>query len=64
MRIVSTLESLEKISIYDILGRTLFESQSIQNQEYVIPGLSPLNQTLILKIVMNNGQVVIRKVHF
>ena len=64
LKIKSTVESFTKITVYDVLGRTLYESSTLQEQEYVVPGIQPSKQTLLVKIVMNNGQVVVRKVHF
>jgi hypothetical protein len=64
LKVKSSLESFTKITVYDVLGRTLYESSTLQEQEHSVPRIQPANQTLLLKIVMNNGQVVIRKVHF
>lgn len=64
LKIRSLVESFQKITVYDVLGRTLYESASLQEQEYVVPGIQPSQQTLLVRIVMNNGEVVVRKVHF
>ena len=64
LKIKSTAESFTKITVYDVLGRTLYESSTLQEQQYVVPVIQPSKQTLLVKIVMNNGQVVVRKVHF
>jgi len=64
LKIKSTVEPLSKITVYDVLGRTLFQSGTLQQQEFVVPGLTPLHQALFVKIVMNNGQAVLRKVVF
>jgi subtilisin-like proprotein convertase family protein len=64
LKIRSLVESFQKITVYDVLGRKLYDNQNFDEREYTVPGISPLNQTLLVKIVMNNGQVVTRKVHF
>jgi subtilisin-like proprotein convertase family protein len=64
LKIKSTVEPLSKITVYDVLGRTLFQSGTLQQQEFVVPGLTPLHMALFVKIVMNNGQAVLRKVVF
>ena len=64
LKIKSSVEPLSKITVYDVLGRTLFQSSTLQQQEFVVPGLTPLHQALFVKIVMNNGQAVLRKVVF
>ena len=64
LKIKSSVEPLSKITVYDVLGRTLFQSGTLQQQEFVVPGLTPLHQALFVKIVMNNGQAVLRKVVF
>ncbi|HBI00609.1 reprolysin-like metallopeptidase [Flavobacterium sp. UBA2787] len=60
----STSELIQKIQIYDVLGRRLFQHDAIQNQSFVIPGLLPQNQSLLIKVEMNNGQTITKKIIF
>jgi len=60
----STYELIQKIQIYDVLGRRLFQHDAIQNQSFVISGLLPQNQALFIKVEMNNGQTITKKIIF
>ena len=60
----STAELIQKIQVYDVLGRKLFQHDAIQNQLFVVPGLLPQNQSLFIKVEMNNGQTITKKIIF
>lgn len=60
----STSELIQKIQVYDVLGRRLFQHDAIQNQTFIIPGLLPQNQSLFIKVEMNNGQTITKKIIF
>ena len=60
----SVSELIQKIQIFDVLGRRLFQKDNIQSQSFVVPELVPENQALLLKIEMSNGQILTRKIIF
>jgi hypothetical protein len=62
MTINSLLESIQDVTVYDILGRQLLDSKNIRNNTFVASNLSISQQTLIVKIKLMNGIVVTRKV--
>lgn len=64
IELLSTAELIQKIQVFDVLGRRLFQQDSIQNQSFVIPGLLPQNQSLFIKVEMNNGQTITKKIIF
>ncbi|RXR35340.1 T9SS sorting signal type C domain-containing protein [Flavobacterium piscinae] len=60
----SISELIQKIQIFDVLGRRLYQLDAIQNQSFVVPGLLPQNQALFVKVEMNNGQTITKKIIF
>ena len=54
--------NLDKVIVYDVLGRVLFNVNQVNNNQLEIRNITAKNQTLILKIVLNNGQRVTRKI--
>lgn len=60
IRIQSQLEPIEKVIIYDILGRQIFENNKVNSNEALISDLIN-HQTLIVKIILSNTQVVTKK---
>lgn len=57
----SVLETLRDVSVYDILGRAILHKTDIGNNEIRLMGVVLNRQTLILKVTLKNGLVVIRK---
>jgi hypothetical protein len=53
-----------KIAVFDLLGRAIFENNKVDKNEFVIDDLVLNQQTLIVKITLDNGTVVNRKVFF
>ena len=64
INIQSSMESIESVIVYDVLGRSLLEKSNIKNNAFVITNLALSNQTLIVKIVLENGQTVTKKIVF
>lgn len=60
----STLAFIEKIQVYDILGRKLFHQDAIQSQSFIISELMPAFQTLLIKVQLSNGQFTTKKIIF
>jgi hypothetical protein len=62
--IQSSMESIESVTVYDVLGRLLLKKSNIKNNTFLINNLTLSNQTLIVKIVLENGQTVTKKIVF
>jgi hypothetical protein len=61
MSIKSSIESIQDVTVYDILGRELFAAKSIGNTDFTTAPIVR-QQTLIVKIKLENGNVVTRKI--
>jgi hypothetical protein len=62
LTIKSSIENIEGVMVYDILGRQLFVAKGVNNNEFVASNISMSQQTLIVKIRLENGVVVTRKI--
>ncbi|MFY0482347.1 fibronectin type III domain-containing protein [Flavobacterium sp. PLA-1-15] len=60
--IKSQLQALEQVTIYDLLGRTLFNTAGIGQNEIRIENVVMNEQPLIVKIRLANGQIVNKKI--
>lgn len=62
MNIKSYIETIQDVTVYDILGRELFAAKNIGNNNFMTSNISMSQQALIVKIKLNNGVIVTRKV--
>lgn len=60
----SFAQKIDKITVYDLVGRLVFEKEGINSKNYTENKVVLNTQTLILKITMENGEVVTRKIVF
>lgn len=56
-------EPIESVWIYDILGRHLFEKDTIGNNQYTAALLNNVQQIVIVKIKLSNGSFITRKLN-
>ena len=62
LTIKSSIENIQEVTIYDVLGRQLFFAKEINNTNFVTYNISMSQQTLIVKIKMENGMSISRKI--
>jgi len=60
----SYAEEMDAVAIYDVLGREIFNATDISENELEINSLPSTRQTLIVKIRLQNGQTISRKIVF
>jgi hypothetical protein len=56
--IQSTTETITAVTVYDLLGRVLFETHGIQGKSYTIAALPIAQQALVVKITLESGATV------
>ena len=61
IKIKSNSENIKKVSVYDVLGRQIFENNNVNNIVLNISNLKG-NQTLVVKITLETGQVITKKI--
>ena len=62
IKVNSKLESIDEIVVYDLLGRLLFKKDKVNSNEFSIINLISNAQTLLVKVNLQNGQTVTRKI--
>ncbi|TGD57585.1 T9SS sorting signal type C domain-containing protein [Flavobacterium humi] len=62
--IASKLENIKEYSIYDVLGRALASQYKVNSKEMLVTSIMNSNQALIVKVVLENGQSVTKKIIF
>ena len=60
----SSIEKINTIEVYDVLGKLIKTYSSVDSQEFMLRDLSKNNTTLLVKIELANGTVVNKKVIF
>lgn len=60
--IKSQLQALEQVTIYDLLGRTVFDKAGIGQNSFSIQNVIMNEQPLIVKVKLANGQIVNKKI--
>jgi hypothetical protein len=60
LKIKSETESIEQ-TVFDILGRKIFDKQSINSAEFRILSNNITQQILIVKVVLEDGNVITKK---
>lgn len=53
---------IDKVLVYDMLGRALFTKNEINSREFSITNMQWSKQTLIVKVILENGEVVTKKI--
>jgi photosystem II stability/assembly factor-like uncharacterized protein len=61
---LSASKNIKAISVYDTLGRTLYENKIIDNRNHSLVNLIPSNQTLLIKVTLENGIIISKKYIF
>ncbi|WP_426483571.1 fibronectin type III domain-containing protein [Flavobacterium sp. 2] len=64
IKITSTVEILEKVYIFDVSGKLLYEKLNIDEKELQIDNLQASNQVLLIKVALENGSITNSKVIF
>ncbi|MRX69159.1 Fibronectin type III domain-containing protein [Flavobacterium resistens] len=64
IKVTSTVEMLEKVYIFDVSGKLLYEKLNINEKELQIDNLQSSNQVLLVKVALENGNITNSKVIF
>lgn len=64
IKINSQVESIDKVLVYDLLGRKIYQKSNVNSNELNILTLASSQQTLLVKVTLVTGQTVTRKIIF
>lgn len=62
LKIKSQQENIKRITVFDLLGRKVFDKDSINNNEFRTSNIDLNNQTVVVKVTLTNGKVISKKV--
>ena len=61
LNISSSVEMIDKVQIYDLSGRSLYQKMNVGANEFSIQNLVSSRQALIIKVVLHGGQTISTK---
>lgn len=62
IKVSSFGETIEKVTIFDLLGRKLYQKDKINSNEFVLTDFASRRETYIIKTTLQNGKVVSEKI--
>ncbi|WP_052257270.1 T9SS sorting signal type C domain-containing protein, partial [Flavobacterium sp. AED] len=62
IKINSSVEMINKVQVYDLLGRSVYQKIDVDLNELTISNLVINNQVLLVKILLQNGKTVTKKI--
>lgn len=62
VKLISTQELINEITVFDILGKQLYRKENIENLEFQLPKFNSYHQVLIVKIKFGDKKIVTRKI--
>jgi hypothetical protein len=64
LKIKSAIENIKRVTVFDLLGRKMFEKGAINNTEFHTSNIALYNQIGIVKVTLNDGQEISKKIIF
>jgi len=64
IKINSFVDTIEKVTIFDLLGRQIYQKDKINSNEFLFTDLRESHETLIVKTSLQNGKTVSEKIIF
>ncbi|HEX9150963.1 MAG TPA: T9SS sorting signal type C domain-containing protein, partial [Flavobacterium sp.] len=62
LKIKSELENIKRITVFDLLGRKVFDKEAIESNEFNISNFTLNKQTVIVKVTLTTGEIISKKV--
>jgi hypothetical protein len=62
IKINSAVEMIDKVQIYDLLGRSIYQKMNVNTAEFLISNLVSNHEVLLIKIKLQNGQTATKKI--
>lgn len=62
INVTSSLERIKEVMVYDVLGRIIAEKKNIGNNSTEMNNVRPTKSALVVKVTLENGQVITKKV--
>ncbi|MFV8465401.1 T9SS sorting signal type C domain-containing protein [Flavobacterium sp. LB1P62] len=62
IKINSSAETMNNIQVYNLLGKSLYQKTNVDANELVISNLGINHQVLLVKIILQNGKTITKKI--
>ena len=62
LKVYSATEAIDKVLVYDLSGRQLYKKERLNNTEVTVQYINSGTQALVVKVVLENGKIVSKKV--
>ena len=64
IKVNSAVETIDKVLVFDLLGRQIFKKEKVNSNELTLNNVISSQQTLVVKVTLQNGQTVTSKVMY
>ena len=62
IHVTSSLERIKSVTVYDVLGRVIAEKSNVNSNAAAVTNVKSTESALIVKVTLENGQIVTKKV--
>jgi hypothetical protein len=62
LKIKSELESIKRITVFDLLGRKIFDKEAVDSNEFRTSNITLNKQLVVVKVILANGKEISKKV--
>ncbi|MDI9309947.1 MAG: T9SS sorting signal type C domain-containing protein [Limnohabitans sp.] len=62
IKVKSTVEKIKEIIVYDVIGKKLIDKTNVNTNEITINELKPTTNVLLVKVTLENGTIITKKV--
>jgi hypothetical protein len=62
LKIKSELESIKRITVFDLLGRKIFDKEAVNSNEFRTSNITLNKQLVVVKVLLANGKEISKKV--
>ena len=59
---ITASQEIASVQVFDILGRTIYNNKNINEKSLEITSVASKNQALIVKVVLKNGETLMKKI--
>jgi hypothetical protein len=64
IKVNSATQNIDTITVYDLLGRQLIKKDKVNSREFTLSNLVAKQQMLLVKVLLENGETLTKKVLF
>ena len=62
IKLISSSENISHIAVFDMLGRSVYNKININSKNFAIDNILLQQQTLIVRVTLENGSIITNKI--